>query len=217
MIRKLKLIADIPVADMYAGYPLARKIFGAALVVFALYNFFSWLGSITSYPLYVRWLEASQPFADIVAVVFPGIDSATAYLKAHNGSYMIPVTRNLLSIDFALLLILPSCVAVIVCVDFLRSPRLVSARVREIFKRVRMPIGEIGLRSLMMLMLIFVPLYFGLISDPLVMGFTETVAYYVVVFGFGMLYFLISVCCFLSLIVLKMRPPSPPTIDASRP
>ena len=64
---------------MYAGYPLAHKAFGIAVVVFALYNLSSWLGAITALPLYVRWLGMSQPFTDAAAVVFPAIDSSTAF------------------------------------------------------------------------------------------------------------------------------------------
>ena len=208
MLGRIRLVVNLSVDDMYAGYPLARKVLSVAVIAFAIYNFASWLGSVTASPVYERWLNASQPFTDVMAAAFPAIDSSTAYLKTHNGSYMIPVARNLLSINFALLMFLPSCVAGAACTDLLRNPQIVARSVDEIFQKVRMPIKEIGVRSSIMFLAIFGLLYSGLVSDPFVMGYTTTIAYYAFVFGGGSLYFAITVCSVTSVIALKLRPPN---------
>jgi hypothetical protein len=90
-----------------------------------------------------------------VAAIFPGVDSSAAYLESHRASYMIPAVRNLLSINFALFLLLPSCFAVAACIDLFKNPEQVLRRIEGISKRVPIPIGEMGVRAAMFVLIFF--------------------------------------------------------------
>jgi hypothetical protein len=144
MSGKAPIQARVSLADMFEGFPLAHKVFVVAAIVFTLFNFGSWIGSGTSYPLYARWLEISQPFTDTVAVIFPAVDSATQFLEKPRStgsfSYMVPAVRNLLSVNFALFLFFPSCFAVAACVDLLRNPERAWNNIDTVSKRFRAPI-----------------------------------------------------------------------------
>jgi len=205
MIGKFKIGKGVSVADVYEPYPIARRVLSVAAGVFLIYNFVSWIGSTTSHPLYARWLDISEPFTDAVAAIFPGINSSTAYLESRHFSYMIPAVRNLLSINFALLLLLPSCFAVAACIDLFKDPEQVLRSIDAISKRVPMSIREVGVRAAMFLFFFFPPLYFGLASDPYVTGFTPTIAYYVVAFGVIGIALNIAISCVISLVAVKRR------------
>jgi hypothetical protein len=127
MVRKAAVPTKVFLAQMSAGFPLAYALFVAAGIVFILFNLASLLASTE--PIYASWLEVSQPFTDDVARFVPAVDTATAFLQQHRDFleergrlYWIPSIRNVLSIDFALILLLPLCFAMLLCVDLLRVP-----------------------------------------------------------------------------------------------
>lgn len=190
---------------MYEAYPIANRVFSIAVTTFILYNFASWAGSITSHPLYVRWLNISEPFTNVAAEIFPGIDSSTAYLNTRGASHMVPEARNLLSINFAMFLLLPSCFAVAACVDLFNDRDAVLRRIDIISKRIPMPINEIGVRGALFVLILFPPIYFGLASDPYITSIGVTIAYYVIAFGVNCIALIVVISCVISLAAVRLK------------
>src|ERR1700720_232148 len=109
MVRKAAVPTKGFLAQMSAGFPLAYALFVASGIVFILFNLASLVASTG--PLYGTWLEGSLPFTDAVARIVPAVDAATAFLQQrrgfleeHDSLYWIPAVRNVLSIDFAMIL-----------------------------------------------------------------------------------------------------------------
>jgi len=203
--------APITLTDMFGGFPLAYGVFAVAAVVFSLFNFGSSVASTT--PVYARWLDASQPFTDAAASFVPAVDSATAFLEKHRDFleehhrlYWIPAVRNVLSINFALLLFFPSCFAVATCIDLFRDPERALNNVDAVSKRLKAPINQIILRCAICLLLFLMPVYFdfGTTSDPFLTGFTVTILYYVIVFGANGLLLFITIYLVISLAIIRL-------------
>jgi hypothetical protein len=206
MIGKMPIQARVSLADMFGGFPLAYKVFNVAAIVFNLFDFGSYVASTASPALYARWLAISQPFTDAVASFVPAVDYATGYLETYHGSYLIPAVRNVLSINFAMLLFFPSCFAVALCIDLFSEPERVLNSIDAVSKRLKAPISEITFRCAIFLLLFFLPVYFGYGSTPYIIGFGVTIIYYIIVLGGNGLAIFVTIYFVMSLIITKLWP-----------
>jgi hypothetical protein len=209
MTGKVTIQDRVSLADVFRGYPLAHKVFAAGAIVFILFNFWSWVGSSTSYPPYARWLEISQPFTDAVAVIFPAVDSATRFLEKPRStgpySYMVPAVRNLLSVNFFLFLFLLFCFAIASCIDLFREPERVWNNIDAVSKRLNVPMWNQIVRFAIFLVIFFLPFYFGYASNPYLVALAPNVIFYAVVFGVCGLMLFVAICFIISLIALRLK------------
>jgi hypothetical protein len=202
--RRPQFLASL--AGVFSGSPLAQKVFVAGTTAFALFNFGSWIAAINSLAVYADWLEASQPFTDAVARIVPAVDSAPVYLENHAPD-MIPAVRNILAINFALLLFFPWPFAVATCVDLLRNPERASGNMEAVATVFYAPSNQVIWRGTVMFLALFVPFYFNLlgVARPWLLGITTTMADYVVLFGVIALYLLMLIFCVISRVSLALR------------
>jgi hypothetical protein len=212
MVRKAAVPTKVFLAQMSAGFPLAYALFVAAGIVFILFNIASLLASTE--PIYASWLEVSQPFTDDVARFVSAVDTATAFLQQHRDFlaergrlYWIPSIRNVLSIDFALILLLPLCFAMLLCVDLLRDPERALDNINKLdaaSKEGGYSPGNVLARLVLFLSIFFLPIYFGLAVQPSLISFGRSMNYYFVVLGVDGFALLQAIYYVTALAVLKL-------------
>lgn len=173
----------VTLTDMFRGFPLAYAVFILAAIVFGVFDFGSYIASATLQRPYERWLEISEPTTNGVARFVPAVDSATGYLQMYRGSYLIPAVRNVLSINFLLLLFFPLCFALALCIDVFRGTERALNNIIAVSEKLKISIGEAVLRCIFFLLLLLFPIYFGYGVSPYIIGFGATIIYYVIVFG----------------------------------
>ena len=216
MVRKAALPTKMFLAQMSAGFPLAYALFVASGIVFILFNLASLVASTE--PIYASWLEVSQPFTDAVARIVPAVDTATAFLQQHRDFleerdrlYWIPAIRNVLSIDFALILVLPLCYGIVLCIDLLRDRDRALANINKLDAASRergYSIGDVLWRLVLFLSIFFLPVYFGLVGtvQPSLISFGRNMNYYFIVLGVDGLVLFQTIYYVMSFAVLKMGP-----------
>jgi hypothetical protein len=202
----------ISVAELFAGYPLAYKECVVATAMFVLFNFASWVGATISEPLYARWLDVCRPLVDAVAEVVPAIDAATAYLETHSAAYMIPAVRNVLSLNFSLLLLSSCCFLIATSIDLFRDPERALNNFDAVSMKLKIPTEQVLVRCVLFLLLFFLPFYFdlGSVADPWAASFTMTMAGYVTMFAANGLCVLLTIYFGVSLAAQKLCTPSSP-------
>lgn len=212
MVRKSPVPTKVFLAQMSAGFPLAYALFVAAGIVFILFNLASLLASTE--PIYASWLEVSQPFTDDVAKLVPAVDSATAFLQQHRDFleerdwlYWIPTMRNVLAVDFAMILFLLLCFAIVLCIELLRAPERALANIDKLDAATRKrgySVGRVLLQLVLCLLLFFLPVYFGLLIKPYLSSFVRGMRYYFVVLGVDGLILFLTVYYVMCFTVLKL-------------
>ena len=199
---------------MSAGFPLAYALFIASSIVFILFNLASLLASTE--PLYASWLEVSQPFTDDMARSVPAVDTATAFLQQHRDFlqehgrlYWIPAIRNVLSIDFALILFLPLCYGMVLCIDMVRDSERAFANIAKLDAASRErghSIGRVLLQLAVSLLLFFLPLYSGLVIEPHLSSYYSNIRFYFIVLGMDGFILFLTVYYVMCFIVIKLGP-----------
>jgi hypothetical protein len=215
MVRKTRVPTKVFLALMSAGFPLAYALFIAAGIVFILFNLASLLASTD--PLYGTGLEVSQPFTDAVARIVPAVDAATAYLQQRRGLleerhslYWIPAIRNVLSIDFAMILFLPPCYGVLLWIDLLRDRERALASVNKLDAATRergYSVGDVLARFVLFFPIFFLPPYFGLFGMVRsLISFGRNMSFYFIVLGVDGLILLYAIYYLMCFTVLKLGP-----------
>jgi hypothetical protein len=195
MSKKIRIIGTL--AEMAEGFPIAHRVFAVAVATFTLFHLGSMLASTT--PAYQVWLEASEPFTEAAATVIPAVTSAGDFLQMHRNFleehgtlYWIPAVRNVLSIDFALLLFFPSCFIVALCIDLLWDRQRALKHTDQVVRRLGYPIGRAILWLAAFSLFFLLSFCFDLfgMARPFLLGLaTSLVAYYIVIGISGMFLF----------------------------
>jgi hypothetical protein len=202
---------------MSGGFPLAFGVFVIAVGIFTLFNLATLF--VPTKPAYAHWLEISEPFTEAVAKFVPAVNNATAFLQEHrefleqrHRLYEIPAIRNVLAIDFALLLFLPFCFAVALWIDLTRNRERALNNLNKVeaySNELGYPaVGDLILRLVLTLSLFFVPVYFGLFgaADPsLGLGFGRSVRYYLVVLGIDGIFIFITIYLLVAFVAKKVE------------
>jgi len=214
MARKAAVPTKVFFAQMSAGFPLAYALFVASGIVFILFNLASLVASTE--PIYVSWLQVSQPFTDDVARFVPAVDVATAFLQQHRDFleardrlYWIPAIRNVLSIDFAMILVLPLCYGMFLGIDLLRNLERALVNIDKLDAATReggFSVGYVLLRLVLWLLLFFLLPYFGLFgaAQPSLISFYRNMRYYFIILGIDGLILFLTVYYVMLLMVLKL-------------
>jgi hypothetical protein len=195
--------------EISRGFPSAYKVLTIAGVVFLLFNFLSWL--LAADPVYESWLRVSGSITDVMEKLVPGVNRATSFLDQHRAIlgqrqilYWIPAIRNVLSIDFALVLFFSLFFSAALFLDLLADPK----RARDSINRAHN--GDLGgdiedllLRGLALVSLFFLPLYFGMVGtvNPYLISLSMNIVYYTTVLGIDGLF----ICLTIFLLLCDLR------------
>jgi hypothetical protein len=116
-----------------------------------------------------------------------------------------------LSIDFALILFLPLCFAMLLCIDLLRNPKRALANIGKLDVASReggYSVGNVLFRLVICLSIFFLPVYFGRfgMAQPSLIGLGRTMNYYFIVLGVDGLTLFLTVYYVMCFAVLKLGP-----------
>jgi hypothetical protein len=169
--------------EMLRSFPLARTVFLIAAAILVIFNFGTHIIFMTSPPVYSSWLDVSQSVTDWLVVVLPGVGIAIDDRFRSHAPYLVPLVRNVLAIDFALVFLFASCFAAAVYADIRRDPGRMPDTIARIAERFKLGIPEIAYGSGFLSLIVFLLMYFGIILSPFVSSLLMTMVYYCIFFG----------------------------------
>lgn len=184
--------------------PIAYATFRGAAVLFTAFNFGSYLAATVSHPLYTEWLNYSRPFTDLTAGLFStATNPAADHLQRQHATYLIPLIRNILAINFAFLIFAPVCVAIGVLVDILRNFGKVRSGIFVLSTKVKVTFPNLVVRCTILLLPAFCLTYFGGIQTYAAVSLLAGIIVYYVMFGGIMLGSILAIYFIIRWLILK--------------
>jgi hypothetical protein len=173
--------------ELFEGFPIARGVFYITGVAFTAFNLAAYLVATIAPSLFTAWLNLSQPFTDWVARFYPAVDPAMVGLERAHKAYLIPINRNIVLIDAALVIafLLPFTVGV--CIDILAGPTTVVGRAKRVAVRLQVGIPELILRTGLWFLITGALLYSGMAIGPWSTSLLLSITGYYVMFGNALL------------------------------
>jgi hypothetical protein len=147
MIGTTPVKKKVSTRELFEGFPIARSVLYVAGIAFTVFNFGSYLVVGTSPPLFTAWLNLSRPLTDWMAHFFPALDSAMTGLVRANVQYLIPINRNIILIDAALMISFICFFVIGLCLDLFMNRLTVLARVKGLATKFEVGIPNLILRS----------------------------------------------------------------------
>jgi hypothetical protein len=210
MARKVPIRIIATLGEMAGGFPVAHKVYVAAVVEFGVFNLGSLLLAGTS--AYAGWLDVSQPFTDAVANFVPAVHAATAFqeehrafLEQHDVLYWVPAIRNVLSIDFALFFLFQIFFILALSIDVIANPDKAFGNFKAACNKLGYPVGNVILRLVCLLVLLLL-FYFGVagMANPHLIGLSVSIIKYFVMIGLGSLLMFAALYLAIPLVILKI-------------